>query len=205
VAQTLADGVTVTFSKTHGYYFGDTFAVGVATGDAKSDTPSLTAVWSPKSYLNHTDSIGALQQASFSITSSVKEHFSGYPRKKDAEISEKVEMALDISVEEFTYSSGALIKGLADSLADMVFDSSINGSRYHAPFEFVMETLNGEVITFWYPNCEIAGQLEISPSDDWAAMPFQAIVQKQPAANFHTSAQSPNQVYLHKDDLYHIS
>ena len=196
-----AAGLTVTFTKTVGYYFGDTFAVGISTGDAKGSIPAMSAVWSPKAYLSSTDSVGAVQAASFTITSSIKEHFSGYPKKKDAEISETVEMVLDVSLEEFTYASGALVKGLAATLADIVFDSSINGSLYWAPFEFVLETLNGEVATVWIPNANISGQLEVSPSDDWAAMPFQAVATKQPAATFHATAQSPDQIYLLTDDL----
>jgi len=201
-AQALGGAVTATFGKLVNFFYGDKWAIGVETGGLKDGDPAATSIHSPVSFLLESHTVGAVQAVTLGMTASLNPHYSGYPLKKDAEIAESVEIVLDISLEEFTFAAGALVYGAATTLADAIFDSSIAGNRYHAPFEMIIETLDGNVVSFWLPNCEIVGQLSISPSDSWGVLPFQAASQTQFDSYFDVTATAPRQLYLLTDDLY---
>lgn len=200
-AQLLGSGVSVTFSSTTAQAPLDTWVIPVVSSSAKTADPAASSVNSNWPYLSNADSIGAVQAVSLSAEASLKPHYAGFPLKKDAEILESSTITLDISAEEFNYAAGALTKGAATTLSDMLFDSSVNGSRYHAPFEMIIEGINGDVLSFWIPNGEIIGNLEVSPSDDWAAVPFQVAAQIQSADMFHATATVPDIISLYNEDL----
>jgi len=203
-AQALEEAVTVTWAATTGNFWGDTVVIGVKTGDAVTDANGATAVWSRHSYLLNANSVGAVQAATLSLNANMKEHKSGYPQKKDAELAESVEVVVDVSVEEFTFADGYLVVGAATTLADMVFDSSISGSRYFAPVEFLVETLNGGVVTFFLPNAQVVGELSVSPSDDWAVLPLKFAGQQQSESLFHSTTTAPRQLYMYSTNYYSV-
>lgn len=200
-SQSLADGVSVTFSSTTAHSPGDTWAIPVVSPSAKSSDPAASQVNSNYPFLKAADSIGAVQAVTLTLDATLKEHFSGYPQKKDAEILEESTVTIDVGMEEFDYDGSALTTGSAVTLADMLFDSSVNGARYHAPFEMVTEGITGDILSLWLANAEIVGNLEVSPSDDWAQVPFQAAGQVQSPDHFHASATVPDIITLHTEDL----
>lgn len=205
-AQALTGAVTVTFGNvltnaaSDQYAIFDRWVIPVVSNAAITAANAGTEIWSRFPYLRSNESLGAVQAASISVEADIKIHESGYPKKKDAEIPEQVRVFVDVSAEEFTMSAGLLVSGQATTMADMVIDSSANSTvSYYVPVEFLIETINGGVVTFWMPNAQVAGQIDLSTSDDWGALPFQLVSQVQDASIF-TVGTAPNHIYMYDSD-----
>lgn len=169
-SQLLANGVSAAFSAA---LTGDeVFVIPVYSDDAQTGT--RTNILSEYSILSQYDSIGAIQNSSFSVNSTMKEHTSGSPAKKDFAILESSDIAIEVTMEEFNVGSAALTAGEATTVFDMVLDSAVNQTKYFVPVELVAEMATGGTpFRLWLPSCQVIAQFEMGPGDDWAGSPFQ--------------------------------
>jgi len=179
----LGDGVTLGFSSvaSTGYVIGDVWVVGVYTANAV--TAALTGIASPYSFLTKSDSVGSISTASLETSPVYKNHESGYPLVKDLVMLESSTVTVTSDIEELDADTSTLVKGQAVNLFDILLDASINGTLYNVPVELVAELVTGGTISFWLPNCQITPTGELSPSNDWANMPFALDAQLQGSAN----------------------
>jgi hypothetical protein len=158
---------------------GDVYVSGALTGSAIAS--NVTGVLSQYSFLTSDDNVGAIKSADFTTNPTFKEHFSGFPKVKDLIMLESSTVTVSTALEEISANTGALIKDFAVTPWDMLFDASVNGSLYYVPCEIVMNLATGGVLSFWFPNCQIAPEADYAPGNDWASMPFKLEAQIQGA------------------------
>ncbi len=178
-----SDGVELGFDSVAvtGFEIGDIWVVGVYTANAIA--AALTGIASPYSFLTKSDSVGSISSASLETSPVYKNHESGYPLVKDLVMLESSTVTVTSDIEELDAGSTPLVKGQAVNLFDILLDASINGTLYNVPVELVAELVTGGTISFWLPNCQITPTGELSPSNDWANMPFALDAQLQGSAN----------------------
>ena len=210
-SQALAEAVAITFTTilnnaaSEQYSVFDRWVIPLTANTAVTAANAGTEVWSPYPYLRPANTVGAVQAATITVEADLKPHESGYPQKKDYEIAEAVRVFLDVSIEEFTMSSGTMVAGAATTIADMVVDASANSIvNYYVPAEFMIESLDGQVVTFWLPNAQIAGQIDLNTADEWGALPFQLVSQIQDESIF-TSGTAPRHLYMYDSDNHGIT
>jgi hypothetical protein len=166
----LGQGVSATFSAT--LTADQKFVIPCYSGAAQDDTK--TSILSPYSILSRFDSVGAVQNTSFSVSSTMKDHTSGSPAKKDATILESSDVTVEVTLEEVKVSTSALVAGAATTLFDAILDGAINQTKYFAPVELVAELATGGTpLRFWFPSCQVVPNFEMAPGDDWSGTPFQ--------------------------------
>lgn len=166
----LQDGVSIKFSAV--LTTGQKWIIPVYSGQAQSGTK--TSILSPYSILTHHDSIGSVQNTTLNISSTMKEHTSGAPAKKDLAVLESSNVTVEVTMEELAVDSGQLVAENAKTVFDAMLDGAVNQTKYFAPVELTAELATGGTpLRFWLPCCQIVPNIEVSPGDDWAGVPFQ--------------------------------
>lgn len=177
-------------------FYGTTFdanyrmIVPVYSSAAQSDTK--TNVLSAYPILDWSDSIGSVQNTSLAISSTMKEHASGYPAKKDLAVLETASVELEVTMEELAVVNvAAPAAGAAKTVFEAVIDAVVNSTAYFAPVELVGEmATGGKPIRLWYPSMQIVANFELAPGDDWGSTPF-----KMKAVRQTGLTNAPNLLY----------
>lgn len=138
------------------------------------------------------NSIGAIQGASMAIAPTFKEHTAGYPEVKDLTILERASIEIEAQVEEFKTADGDVVTGTADTLFDMLLDTTINNQDYYCAAHVIWELADGGTLEFWLPNCKIESSAEITTQQDWSAFPVKLVALKQT----HLGSDAPDLIYL---------
>lgn len=166
----LEDGISVAFSAATGGGVGDKYVIGVQPSGTSTAIQMDTIA--TKSFLDSTHSIGALQSAQLSADITTKEHSSGYPAVVDLVITESSNINVEVTMEEFGNSVNApLIAALLEAIN--------SGQVYACALECVGQFANGDVKSFWLPNCNLVPNFSVNPGNDWAGTPlkFKAVAQ----------------------------
>jgi len=169
-------GVTITFAAGT-YTAGDKWVIGVASPSEVTNTQ--TNIYCPYPYLPYTASVGSVVSSAINSEISYKDHFSGYPQKKDSSIMESSEIKMTCNIEEFNMTESNFADGRASTLFDAMLDSSRSGTAYVAPLEVVITSVTGKVFSFWAPNAKMNPKADINPSNDWANSPVEFLALPQ--------------------------
>lgn len=166
----LEDGISVAWSAATGGTVGQKWVCGVQPPGTSSAIQVDTLA--TKSYLDSSHSIGALQSAQLSADITTKEHSSGYPAVIDLVITESSNINVEVNMEEFGNTTNKPI-------LDALFEAINSGQVYACSVECIGQFANGDVKSFWLPNCNLVPNLNINPGNDWAGTPikFKAVAQ----------------------------
>lgn len=139
--------------------------------------------------MSEANSIGAIKSADLQTNPTFKEHFSGFPKVKDLIMLESSTITVSTALEQISAdiaanvgaaaASAIALKGAATRPFDVLFDGSVNGTLYYAPVEITCNLVNGGVLSFWLPNCQVVPEADYAPGNDWASMPFKLEAQIQ--------------------------
>ena len=193
VDQSIENGLTITGPGLLDCSIGDAIVVGAEASSAKSSS-GYTAVYSPYPYLDNSKSIGAVVKSDLTITTEELKHKTGIPKLLDQKLVKDKTIMLEVDFEELKISSTGIVSGLAQDLGDLVFDSSIHDKQYYTSAEFILMGLEGKLISFWLPNCEVVSDsLNLAGAEDYSSVNVKLKTNPQNQTN------SPNEIYVYRN------
>lgn len=178
-------GVYIQLSAATGWTEGNVFSIALNTSAAIT-TATQTNNISPYPTTTPYDSIGSVQNTALNASATMKEHFSGYPAKKDLALLESTDVAVEVTMEEMKIEPNTdyITPGQAKTLFDAMFDANMSSTQYYAPVELVGELATGGTpLRFWLANTQIVPNIEMAPGQDFAGIPFRLQGLKQLGLN----------------------
>jgi len=156
----------------------------VRIGNITAGSSTATTATDQPAGWDQTYSVGALASCSLSFNATYKDHYSGYPKKKDATMLESSDVKLEFEMEEFdTTMHTGIVTGTATKIFDILNDSLINDKSYYASAYVQWELVEGGSLAFWIPNGKFSSDLKYEPKDDWSAFPVVFTAEKQTGTN----------------------
>ena len=143
-----------------------------------SSTTSQTGVTGTTTTLSSSDTLGSLGEASITMNVTEKPFDAGYPLKQYADIIEKAEVMIDVSLHEFYATATTVIQNAC-------LEAVNSDTMYCCSVELVAEFAYGGTKSIWFPNCILVPKFDFKPGNDWAGFPvsFRAIRQTGAAAS----------------------
>lgn len=197
VGQVIADGLIVTGPSSANVLIGDAVVAGVRTSQAKENVGNITRIASRYPYLDMSASLGAVQQADFTITGEELDHKVAYPQVIDFSIPSSTQSMTDVAVEEFNYDS--VSAPLKVTLSSMALDTAVTPTQYLAPVETIFFSTGGAKMSTWTPSARItADDLAIEgAADGFSSQSLKFVGKPQGPSTF--PGGSPPEVALFRD------